>query len=104
MKKIYSSAQEFETGYIASMLEEAGIAYTIRNQYLSGAIGELPPTEFWPEVWVTHDEDFQRAMAIVDSASLKVEDRGPWHCECGEENDGQFGSCWKCGLDRPLGY
>lgn len=100
MKKIFSSPQEFETGFISSMLDEAGIAYTIRNQYLSGAIGELPPTECWPEIWVTHDEDYTRAMDIVNSASLEVQDRGPWRCECGEENEGAFASCWKCGLDR----
>ena len=101
MKKIFSSAHELEIGFITSMLEEAGIAYTIRNQYLSGAIGELPPTECWPEIWVNHDEDHPRAMEIVNSASMEVYDRGPWRCQCGEENEGQFGSCWKCGRDRP---
>ncbi len=101
MKKIFSSAQEFEIGFITSMLDKKGITYTVRNQYLSGAIGELPPTEVWPEIWVNHDEDYHRAMVIVESAALEIKDRGPWRCECGEENEGSFGSCWKCGLDRP---
>jgi hypothetical protein len=100
MKKVFSSAQGFETGFITSMLEEAGIAYTIRNQYLSGAIGELPPTECWPEIWVNHDEDYNRAMDMVNSATLEIKDNGPWRCGCGEKNEGQFASCWKCGKDR----
>jgi hypothetical protein len=101
MKKIHSSLDEISIGYIVSMLEQQGIAFTIRNQFLSGAFGELPATECWPEIWVTHDEDYDKAMHIVDLAEVEADDdAGPWRCRCGERNEGQFGSCWKCGTDR----
>jgi hypothetical protein len=102
MKKIYTTSEEFRIGQIESMLEQAGIQYIVRNQYLSGAVGELPPTECWPEIWIAHEEDFDEAMAIVKQATAPLENSGPWKCPCGEENEGQFGSCWKCGSDRPL--
>lgn len=101
MKKIFTTPEVFRTGPVISMLEAAGITYMVRNQFLSGAIGELPPTECWPEIWITDDSDLERAMAIVREATMEPGDKGPWQCDCGEKNEGTFGSCWKCGADRP---
>ena len=102
MKKIYTSSEEFRIGQIVSILEQSGIEYVVRNQYLSGAIGELPPTECWPEIWIAYDEDFDLAMKIVSESTEEPKDTGPWKCQCGEENEGTFGSCWKCGSDKPI--
>lgn len=101
MKKIFTSAEQYQLGHIISILEDAGIDYVIRNEFLSGALGELPPHECWPEVWVTHDEDYDKGLTIVTEASKSITDNGKWQCECGEENEGTFGSCWKCGGERP---
>ncbi len=101
MKKIYTSTEQFQLGHITSMLKESGIDYVVRNDFLSGALGELPPHECWPEIWITHDEDYDKGQAIVTEASISITDMGKWQCECGEENEGTFGSCWKCSGDRP---
>ncbi len=102
MKRIYTSFDNISSGYIESMLEQAGIEFTVRNRYLSGAMGELPPNECWPEIWIFHDEDYDKAMHIVDIATADVcDDAGPWGCSCGEQNEGAFASCWNCGADRP---
>lgn len=103
MIKIFSSLDELAVGHVISMLEQADISYIVRNQYLSGAFGELPATEVWPEIWINHDEDYEKAMAIVSEATTPIPDAGPWRCECGEHNEGQFASCWKCGKDRDAG-
>ena len=102
MKKIYTTAESFQIGYVVSMLEKSGIEYVVRNDFLSGALGELPATECWPEIWIIHDEDFDSAMEIVNQTNDEISDQGPWKCSCGEENEGQFGSCWKCGSDKPV--
>ncbi len=102
MKQIYTSPEQYQHGQIIAMLEEAGIEYVVRNAFLSGALGELPPHECWPQIWITHDQDYEKAMAIVDQASAEITDLGKWHCECGEENEGTFGSCWKCGGERQV--
>ena len=100
MIKIHTSPEEFQIGYITSMLEQAGIEFVVRNQFLTGALGELPPNECWPEIWITDDEFLDAALDIVTQASAEVLDTGPWQCSCGEKNEGQFGSCWKCGADK----
>jgi len=103
VKKIYTSPEQYQLGQIISMLEEDGIAHVIRNEFLSGALGELPPHECWPQIWIVHEEDYEKARAIVDQASAAITDLGQWRCDCGEENEGTFGSCWKCGRERKTG-
>jgi len=104
VKKIIGSLNDIVVGHVISMLEQADIPYTVRNQYLSGAFGELPATECWPEVWINNDEDYETALTIVREATAEISDAGPWHCTCGEDNEGQFASCWKCGEERDSGF
>lgn len=90
--------------YLLSLLEQEGIRCTVRNRYLGGAIGELPVNEGWPEIWVTHDEDADEARRIIEQITqTAVTDADPWHCDCGEDIEGQFSACWNCGGERPRG-
>jgi hypothetical protein len=101
MKKIGGSIDNVAIGYIVSMLEQADIEFVIRNQYLSGALGELPVMECWPEIWIVNDTDYEEAMEIARVATATLTDQdGSWQCRCGESNEGQFASCWKCGEDK----
>jgi hypothetical protein len=64
---------------LKSLLEKADIPCMIRNEYLSMALGELPPTECSPELWILKDEDYPRAKEIVDAwrtPDLKIMVRG----------------------------
>ena len=86
---------------VKGLLEKAKIPCTIRNEYLSMALGELAPSECSPEVWIQNDADFSRAAKIVDAwRTAEVEIHDPWTCRCGEAIEGQFTSCWKCGRER----
>ncbi|OGT34023.1 MAG: hypothetical protein A2W28_02670 [Gammaproteobacteria bacterium RBG_16_51_14] len=102
MKKVYSSEQGIMTAHVQSLLETSGIECVTRNQYLSGGMGELPLNECWPEVWISHDEDYRCAMEIVHEV---INDHPPldacWQCGCGEKMEGQFSACWSCGTERP---
>ena len=102
MKKIYTADDPIFIGYLRSLLEEKGIACSIRNELLIGGSGELPPNECWPELWVLHDEDVQRSNAIVDQARRSTDIGGePWRCEsCDESIEAQFTACWNCGEGR----
>ena len=102
MKKVYSNELLPMAGYIQSLLENNGIRCSIKNQALGGALGEIPPIECWPEVWVLNDEDYEKAMALITSLATNPADaEASWSCACGEENSNQFYSCWNCGGDRP---
>ena len=102
MKKLYSASDTVMAGYLQSVLESEGIDCWIKNLSLSGGIGELPPNECWPEIWLRHDRDYNRALAIV-SAFVKPSgtSHSAWQCSCGEQLEGQFEVCWKCGASRP---
>ncbi|MCH7695262.1 MAG: DUF2007 domain-containing protein [Proteobacteria bacterium] len=102
MKRVYSSEDSMMAGHIKSILEAEGIPCLLKNQILSSAIGELPPHECWPETWVSNDQDYERATKIVTSVlSPAQHSSSPWHCDCGEEIEGQFTACWQCGHQRP---
>jgi hypothetical protein len=100
MKTVYSDANFSIVGVFRSILEGNGINCRIRNEYLSAGMGELPPIECWPQLCV-EDDDYAEAKRIVEEA-LSVKDMIPWKCgSCGEEIEGQFTDCWKCGESRP---
>ena len=90
-------------GYLKSLLDDDGIECFIKNQFLTGGRGDLPLNECWPELWITDDDLYSRAMTILSTATP-----GPdraimpgWQCECGEQLEGQFETCWNCGSTRP---
>jgi hypothetical protein len=104
MKKVYGSHDPILVAQLRQMLEANHIACITRNDFLSGAAGELPPTECWPELWVL--ENFQEAKArdLVD-AFLNAAPPPPlgWTCgDCGERVDAPFTQCWQCGFERPV--
>jgi len=100
MKLLYSSNDIRKVGAIRSALDEAGVSYEIRNETLP-----YPGAVFDPEVWVVQDSEFARACELRDAAiQLPAVPLGPWTCpSCGEQLEGQFGSCWKCGAKRNAG-
>lgn len=89
-------------GLMHSILEEHGILSIVKNEHLSGAIGQLPPLECWPELWVVEDGDLVAAKSLVDSYIRSRRDSAPaWICPgCGEHLEGQFPVCWHCGYMR----
>lgn len=103
MKKIYSTDNLVMAGYIRNLLESCDIECIIKNQNLYGAMGEIPPVECWPEVWIINDDNFTVATEIINSAMQENSSSGHWWiCQCGEKLEGQFSACWNCGAERPL--
>ena len=103
MKRVYSSHLGLMVGHMKNILESHSIPCVIRNEYLAGGAGELPPTECWLELWVERDIDYERARGIVEEALQSQHQGGePWSCPgCGEWLERQFDVCWRCGTERP---
>ncbi len=104
MKRVYSEPSPIFIHQIKELLEEKGISTIIKNEMLSGGVGELPPTEVWPELWVVKNDDKQPAKNIIDGflQSIKA-NPSDWLCEnCGEKVEGQFNICWSCGAEPNL--
>ena len=86
-------------GLLKSRLEEAGIPCLLRNEQISQVI---PSAAFSAELWIVNDEDYQRAVDLCEAwRHPSSEARQAWICpKCGEELEGQFRACWKCGSNR----
>ena len=104
MKKLYTTQKPLVISHLKSLLESGGIHCTVKNLYLASAVGELPPIECWPELWVLDDQRYAEARRLLERtlAPLRAV-AGPWTCKkCGIEVEGEFSECWSCGTGRPL--
>jgi hypothetical protein len=103
MKKVYSSDSYFQVGHLRQLLESQHVKCVIKNEYLLGGAGELPPTECWPELWIVEDFQYEKARELVEGfLSAPPAGTSEWRCvECGERLEGQFTACWRCGTPRP---
>ena len=101
MKRIYSAPVLAMVENVKNVLELNGVKSTITNQYLSAGVGELPPIESWPQLWV-EEEDAERASEIIRSTGKDLnESEEVWVCpKCNEEVEEQFTECWNCGTAR----
>ena len=80
----------------ADMLTQAGIDCTVQRAYTSSLAGEIPPDQALPEVWVTDEDQHQRATLLL--AEMRNPPHLHWACPgCGEQVDGPFMQCWNCG-------
>ena len=97
MKRVYLAANLLDAQIAVDVLAVRGIKTHIFNAHAAGGLGELAATQIWPEVWVAEDEDARQAMLLLDEIH-SAEDTGSKLCpQCGEENPGNFLSCWHCG-------
>ena len=101
MKRVYTAPNAMLAGHIQVVLEQHGISAFLRNVFLIGGAGELPPNECFPEVWIVENHEYERARAII-AELLEAPPGKDWRCpRCDEEIEGQFAACWACGAEAP---
>ncbi|HMK84326.1 MAG TPA: DUF2007 domain-containing protein [Steroidobacteraceae bacterium] len=99
MKRVYRAASLLQVAHARNVLISAGIRCELRNQYLAGALGELPMLETWPQLYV-EDGDEEYALSVLKRAA-SAPAGNPWICEqCNEQLEPQFTCCWRCGYER----
>lgn len=105
MKRVYTAHDPLIVGHLEAVLQERGIVCIVRNRFLGGGAGELPPNETWPQLWVEDDADEAIALQLIEEVLGAGDDPGPeWTCPgCGEVLEGQFAACWRCGEPAPSG-
>lgn len=103
MIRLYRAETLWAVEHLRAVLAGEGIASAVRNRFLSGAIGELPAFDCWPELWLLDESQLQRARELIDQAlSPAADDAEDWNCGvCGEANTAAFEVCWRCGDERP---
>ena len=98
MLKVYTANTLFQLQLIRNQLEFAGIETHVRNEFASGAMGDLAALDCLPELWLVDTSNLKKANAIV---ALFSPDEGPEkaevNCEfCGNPCPGNFQRCWHC--------
>jgi hypothetical protein len=85
-----------------NLLEQARIPCELHNQYLLGAMGEIPADQCGPEIWLEHERDQELARRIIDGYWNEPNGSSAhWCCvSCGEWSEPQFTLCWRCGTAR----
>jgi hypothetical protein len=98
MRRVYSAATLPDAHMMRGLLSQAGIEAKVFNENAVGGMGEIPFTHVYPEVWVVNEGDLQRARELVKEFEHPTANPGPVVCpRCGEENPGNFQTCWSCG-------
>lgn len=100
MKRVYTHSNPFFVFNIRNILENNKIECHLKNEIISSAAGELPPTEVWPEVWVVSELDYQKAEELIVQNLKGDLTATSWFClKCNEINPPAFELCWNCGGD-----
>ena len=104
MKKVFEYPTPLEVGLFDSILQSSGISTVIKNQNLSSLAGDVPFTTVFPELWVVDDNDYDQAVALLQSFQqerLAPSTASDWTCaHCGESVPGNFDTCWHCETPR----
>ena len=96
LKRVFRAATLLQVAHARNVLIAAGIDSELRNQYLAGALGDLPMLETWPQLWV--EDDLERAALRALEKAAAAPTGAPWVCgQCGERLEPQFTTCWRCG-------
>ena len=98
MKRVYRSGSLLQVAHARNVLMMAGIRCEMRNQYLAGALGDLPMMETWPQLYVDDSDESFALSVLARAATLPT--GTSWNCAaCGEEMEPQFTQCWRCGME-----
>ena len=97
MIRVYIAEHLAEAHGIRNRLQENGISAHVFNEFSNGAVGELPFTHTWPEVWVENDRDEPAALAVIEACKQVEVVEGESACrQCGQMNPMNFEICWNC--------
>ncbi len=98
MQRVFTAGTLVEAHLIQELLESNSIRSIVHNEHAQGAVGELPVTEVWPEVWIEDDSCIKVALSIIQGyESARLFELSSLCSSCGEHNPNNFELCWSCG-------
>jgi len=98
MFKFYTAANLAEAYLIRGLLSADRIESKIFNENAQGAVGEIPFTQAYPEIWLVDEVDLPRARKLILKYECSVDDGRFIVCtSCGENSPLNFEVCWNCG-------
>ncbi len=102
MKHVYTAANLVEAHLVRDLLQQAGIAVHVFNEYAMAAMGDVPMGSAYPQLWISQLHQEQHARAVIAEYEKQPQQTAVKNCfACGEASPGEFELCWNCG--KPLG-
>ncbi|MFT6864184.1 MAG: hypothetical protein ACJAVK_002747 [Akkermansiaceae bacterium] len=103
MKEVFRHHEYIRVNQFRDLVEAAGIPTMLRNEHLVHGVIEIPIPEFYPNLCVMSDDDYEEAWNIIKTV-IEEEKDSPGDdlvcAHCGEKNPGNFGECFAC--QKPL--
>ena len=97
MIKAYTAANLQDAHILLGLLQAQGIEARILNANAQGGLGEIPFTSTYPELWLVHERDRVRALAVFEAFERPSSGSRSTRCvNCGEDNPAGFEICWNC--------
>ena len=98
VKRIYTAANLADAHLVKDLLQQAGIATHIFNEYAMAAMGDVPMGSAYPQIWISQPHQEQHARAVIADYEQRPAQTAIKICApCGEANPGEFELCWNCG-------
>jgi len=98
MFKFYTAANLAEAYLIRGLQSAVRIESKIFNENAQGAVGEIPFTQAYPEIWLVDEIDLPHAQEVILKYEGSVGNSHHIACtSCGETNPPTFEVCWNCG-------
>lgn len=97
MRRVCRAATLIEAHMLRDLLAHAGIDAVVLNENATSALGEVPFTAAWPEVWIRDVADDVAARAVL-AAARRDDGAAERPCaQCEAANPITFEVCWACG-------
>lgn len=97
MKHIYTHDNILVLHSVKNLLAINGIESFVKNEHTIPAGARHGISNIFHELWVVNDQDYQKAVGIIDTEIENPPQKQSWLCaHCNEENDGSFEICWQC--------
>jgi hypothetical protein len=98
VRRVHIAANPVEAEVAKLHLESKGIPAVVRNDHIWPIAGLSMTVDGAPAVWVVRDGDEDLARRVLAERDSAISSLPDWRCKrCGEDNEGAFGICWKCG-------
>ncbi len=100
MIRLYQAQDLPQAQLVIDMLARHGIAAKIYNGNAAAAVGDIPFTHAYPEIWLVEESDFKRSRQLIAEFEKPPSDE-LWCCEhCNEASPVTFETCWNCRRER----
>ncbi|MCZ7592130.1 MAG: DUF2007 domain-containing protein [Kiritimatiellae bacterium] len=77
MKLLWTGNDPVIMSILRAELTSREIPFIVKNEALGVALGELPPVEIWPELWVGDDTQFDEAEEVLRDLQSAAEGDAP---------------------------